>query len=147
MTATAYRVVAPPKFAGLQEFDCQLCGYESLVRPVFLAGPAGVIAAGAGCAAVALYGRCDAAAQHRVRLEFDAAAHQARVAEQLAAERAARYASALADFEADRAGYSPALESCRSTYWSFVRGDWNGEHRMTFPAFLASVAAAGELPS
>jgi hypothetical protein len=50
-----YCIAPAPKLASQYEWDCALCGHETLARPVFLAGPAGnVFAAGTGCAAKAL---------------------------------------------------------------------------------------------
>jgi hypothetical protein len=52
---STYRIAPAPKLASQYEWDCALCGHETLTRPVFLANPAGnVIAAGTGCAAKAL---------------------------------------------------------------------------------------------
>lgn len=148
MTSTTYTIAAPPKGAMFTEYDCALCRHESLTRPVFLhSSSGGLIAAGSGCAAVALYGTRSAAAVTRVRKAFDAAAAAAADDEAGRVERQARYAAAAAEFAADRdAAPSPALQSCRSTYWSYVRHTWAGEHRMTFPAFLAAVALEGRLP-
>jgi hypothetical protein len=138
-----YSIAPAPKLASQYEWDCALCGHETLARPIFLATPAGnVIAAGSGCAAVALYG--DVARARKVRNEFDAVTYAARQRDEMIAERIARYTAALADFHAGEDS-TPALISTRATYWATVRGAWNGEHRMTFPAFLAAVASDGDL--
>lgn len=51
---STYRIAPAPKLASQYEWDCALCGHETLTRPVFIEGGAGVIAAGTGCAAKAL---------------------------------------------------------------------------------------------
>lgn len=142
---SGYRLTAPPALSAFVEMDCALCGHESLAHPVWLLGPAGVIAAGTGCAAVALYGDRAPRSQRLVRNEAAALAIIEAAAAAQRAERMSRYATALAEFSAG-VDYSPILQSCRTTYWGTVRGLWLGEHRMTFPAFLAAVAADGNLP-
>jgi hypothetical protein len=52
--SNTYRIASAPKLASQYEWDCALCGHETLTRPVFIEGGAGVIAAGTGCAAKAL---------------------------------------------------------------------------------------------
>lgn len=141
----SYELVAPPKLSAFVEADCALCGHESLTRPVWLRGPAGVIAAGTGCAAVALYGNRSPRSQRLVRNEAEALAIIEAAAAAQRAERMTRYATALDEFRAG-VDYSLILQSCRTTYWGTVRGLWNNEHRLTFPAFLAAVAADGILP-
>lgn len=135
MAAGEYRLSRPPKFAQFQEWDCALCGHETLQRPVFLEGPGGVIAAGTRCAAIALYGREDTSTQTRVRNDFDSLAYKAKQEDKMRVERAGRYAKALAAFHADNDA-SPELQSVRQTYWSLVRGPWGGTHKMKFPEFI-----------
>lgn len=131
----------------MQEWDCQICGHETLKKPVFISGPDGnVVAAGTRCAAIMVYGREDASAQTRVRNEFDALAYKAKQEEELRAERLSRYTKALQQFRSDQDG-APELISVRQTYWSTVRGVWGGEHRMKFPEFIQWVIDhQGELP-
>lgn len=49
-----YRLAPAPHAAGMRSWDCCRCEHEELRRPVFLAGPGGVVAAGTRCAAVML---------------------------------------------------------------------------------------------
>ena len=149
-TATAtYRIVPAPKFSGMIDFDCAICEYETLKRPVFLVGPAGVFAAGTGCAAKLLYGDDSARSKRLVTNAFESETIKARQADELIAERKARYTLALAEFTADKSGYSPALESCRTTYWSCKRAlglDLEAAP-LNFPEFMAAVAETGEIPN
>lgn len=46
-----WHIVDPPKYASMQEWDCQVCGRETLKHPVFLSDGSGRICAGTGCAA------------------------------------------------------------------------------------------------
>ncbi len=145
-TTSAYRIVPAPKHADMIEHDCALCEYERLRRPVFLAGPAGIIAAGSGCAAVALYGRKDSRTVRLVITEADRVALVELQAAEQRAERSARYGRAVEAFAADDDA-STDLISARRCYWSYVRHEWNGEHRIGFGAFLEGVAQTGELPA
>lgn len=54
ITNTYRLAVARPKGTAFTCFDCALCGYPEIAAPVFLIGPAGIIAVGSGCAAKAL---------------------------------------------------------------------------------------------
>jgi hypothetical protein len=113
---TTYRIAPAPKLASQYEWDCALCGHETLARPVFLSGPAGVVfAAGTGCASVALYGRKDAHMMTKVRNAADAAAHVAKMNRRHHAERAAIYAAAIDAFFADDDA-APQLRSARLNY-------------------------------
>lgn len=143
MTTTTYRLAPPPPLASMYEWDCVLCGHETLAKPVFLAGASGVIAAGTGCASVALYGRKDASTKTRVRNAAASLAIKAEREEEARQERRTRYAAALEAFRAD-VDYTPGLQSTRQAYAATVKA-WGG-HRMTFPAFLALVAETGEIP-
>jgi hypothetical protein len=85
-------VVNPPRFFDMREWDCQVCGRETLKHPVFLSD--GTVA-GTGCAARLLGLRQETV----VRLRDERIAvvqHETSVD----AERAARYAAALADYHA-----------------------------------------------
>lgn len=91
--ASTYRVVPPPRFAWMREWDCEICGCETLKRPVFLAGVGGPVAAGTGCAA-RLLGR----EPRYVTKQRDALLAEAvRMASELEA-RAARYEAALGEY-------------------------------------------------
>lgn len=142
MEAARYTITTAPKLASNYEWDCALCGHETLKRPVFLDNGAGVIAAGAACAAQAIYG--DRAKADKVRKAAEAAAYRAMADEAARIERRGRYSAALADFAAD--DWTPELRSAQAAYRGTVRGPWAGEHRMTFPAFIAAVAESGTLP-
>jgi hypothetical protein len=148
MNTSGYRLTDAPRHASMQAFDCALCGHPELGRPVFLATPDGnTIAAGSGCAAAAIYGRKDSRLARRVAADADAIAFRAAQAAEMAAERMGRYGRAADEFAAHLDGEPSAdLTSTRQTYFATVRGAWGGEHRMTFPAFLAEVAASGEIP-
>ena len=140
-----YRIVARPKGTSQVDYDCQVCEHETLKHPVFLEGPNSVIACGTGCAANLLYGEKSATAQNKVRKEFDAAQYKADQDAQLNSERKSGYTEALAAFESGDDGH-PQLQRARTTYFQFVRNDWGGKHLMTFPEFVKSIIASGELP-
>jgi hypothetical protein len=136
--STAYRLTNAPRYAGMREWDCALCGHETLKRPVFLEGPEGLVSAGTGCASVALYGRKDARLERKVRADFDAAETLARWAEEATEERKVRYSAALAAFQAGEDG-APALVTARKTY----HGGGSIQAHGPFPAWLARVAETG----
>lgn len=135
---------APPR-AGMILWDCHVCGAFELARPVFLTNGSTVIATGSGCAAVLVYG--EATARTRRLVTTEAATIEFRAAQDAAAavERRTAYTAALAAF---RIGLEaqPELVRARQTYWSTVRHAWDGKHALTFPAFIAEVAATGEIP-
>lgn len=138
MTSTGYAVAPAPKFAAMQAFDCTRCG-RAEVKPIFLTDGAGARAYGTGCAALLL--GYPSTSGRKVRDLADAAdrAEAARV--DMLAERTARYATALAEFEADANANPPALSSCRRTYHQAGGSTVLG----SFPAWLARVAATGSL--
>lgn len=139
---TTYRI-APrptgPSVMGL-EWDCAFCNHEDLAHPVFLTDGTRVISAGSGCAAVALYGRRDAATTRRVVAEFDHATFVAAQDEELRAERRERYTRAVEAFRAD--DDNTLFETnVRRTYFAL------GGHEVlgSFPGWLEFVAETGEL--
>lgn len=131
-----YRLTTAPKHASLRVFTCAFCGHDELGAPVFLAGPHGTIAAGSGCAAVALYGERTSATTRKVRNAADALAAAEVAAERERTERRAAYAEALATLEAD--GHSANLQTARRTYATL-------RPALTFPQFLAHIATTGDL--
>lgn len=136
---TTYTIAPKPKHAEMREWDCILCGHETLAKPVFLVGPTGtVIAAGTGCAAKALYGDADNVTRRKVRNAYDLVQHKADEAESLRLERMGRYGRALADLAAD--SWTADLRSTQRTYHGTSKAH-------TFPEFLAIVAETGEIPA
>jgi len=135
---TAYTLADKPKNAELYEWDCLLCGHETLARPVFLAGPSGVIAAGTGCAAKALYGSADNVTRRKVRNAYDLIVFKSAQAEEMRVERMGRYGRALADLHANN--WTPDLISAQRTYHNTTKS-------VGFFAFLETVATTGDIPS
>lgn len=136
---TTYTIAPKPKYADMIEWDCVLCGHETLSRPVFLVGPTGsVIAAGTGCAAKALYGDSDNVTRRKVRNAYDLVQHKADEAESLRLERVARYGRALADLASSN--WTPDLISAQRTYHK-------GSKTHSFPEFIEIVATTGNIPA
>ena len=135
-TYTTYEVVAAPKGSEFQEFDCKFCAYHSLTKPVFLKSAEGtIVAAGAGCAALIMYGyKSDHAKVTRL---FDIANHEAQQAEIARTERKTNATLALEALKAN-IGYTPELQGMRATFHQ-INTDMN------FPDFLTYVATYGEL--
>lgn len=136
-----YKIAAAPRFAGMREWDCEICGHETLKRPVFLHSPeTGLIAAGTGCASVALFGRREAHLLREVRRDFDAITRAEVQADELRVDRRQRYSTAAAAF-AVRDDGDVHLQAARRTYH-----DLGGSKKLgLFPTWIAHVAATGDL--
>lgn len=144
MPATEYTTAAmtASERLGNRPDECGCCTRAGLLHIVKLRHASGsVVWMGTGCAAVALYG--DRKATTKVAKAISATEHAAKVAEDLRTERQARYAGALAAFTA---GDDAAVlaSGTRKTYHSVGCRKVTG---LTFPEFLAEVAASGELPA
>lgn len=130
----------------MMEWSCAFCGHQHLGRPVFVSNGGNPVAAGSGCAAIAVYG--ETAGPHRaadVKRRSDDLAYEVKVEEQLREERKENYQAAAADLAADRE--TPYVQQSRKTYHSIVRTRWGGQNKMTYPDFVKYVAETGDLPS
>ena len=136
MTNTTYEIVAAPKHSDFQISDCLICGHAELSKPVWLRSSNGVtFAAGAGCAAKAVYG--DNVPTNRTKARSIAATVQAEAdtAEEMATEVKERFAQALADFNAG-VNFSVELQSARVAFHA-------AKPEVDFPTFIAAVATTG----
>jgi hypothetical protein len=132
---TTYEVTSAPKHADFHAHDCLVCGHSELSKPVWLKSSTGtVFAAGSGCAAKALYGNDLASSRTKARNAYAEVQHAADIAEQVRTERMERFSRALADFNADN--WTADLISAQRAYHAAKPG-------VTFPEFIAEVAAAG----
>jgi len=135
-TNTTYEIVAAPKHSDFQISDCLICGHAELSKPVWLRSSNGVtFAAGAGCAAKAVYG--DNVTANRTKARTTAAIVQTAVdtAEEMATEVKERFAQALADFNAG-VNFSNELQSARVAFHA-------AKPKVDFPTFMATVVATG----
>ena len=137
-THSTYTVVARPKGAEFQEFNCHFCAYHSLTKPVFLKSAEGtIVAAGAGCAALIMYGY--KSESRKVTRAFDLANFIENQNEEVRAELRVAATEALEAFNAG-IGYTPNLQRMRVNY------NKNGiAPTMNFHEYLAFVATTGEL--
>ena len=128
--SNTYTVTSRPKGLAFVDFDCAICQHETLKRPIFLAGPSGVIAAGTGCAAELVYGTRTATT--KVRNAADGAEVAATNNRRHQAERANHYAKAIdAFFNGD--DVNPDLNGARRDY--SVSGGYTGTRR-AFPVWM-----------
>ena len=93
------RIVAPPRYAWLRSWDCEICSHESLAHPVFIEVDGERVAAGSGCAARLLCGpSASSNATRRVAERARVLEAEALARERVDEERGARYEAALAEY-------------------------------------------------
>lgn len=145
MTSTAYRIAPAPKFAAMTAFDCAACGHAELGRPVFLMSPAGqTVAMGTGCAAKALGLSTSSRPAAKVVNAMRAEAHRLALEADLAADRKASAARALADYHALDGIETPDLNRMRRNYHGAKKAGRIAAGYL-FPTYLADVAATGNV--
>jgi hypothetical protein len=140
--AETLAIIDPPRFFEMREWDCQVCGRETLKHPVFLSD--GTVA-GTGCAARLL--GLDQETVVRLRDERAAVVrHDASVD----AERAARYAAALTDYRAKGSAIvrvDPSRCDFNALRLEHARRDRSLLPPAAFAAWLASrIAELGAVP-
>lgn len=113
-----YHIVPPPKNAQFHEWDCQVCGHETLSQPVFLSDGLAVIAAGTGCAARLLYG--DARRARTVKKDAAAVASQAESWARSHEQGRSRAQEALQALDQGDAGH-PVLQVKRQVFQRLQR--------------------------
>lgn len=133
---STYEVVARPKGAEFQEFNCHFCAYHSLTKPVFLKSAEGtIVAAGADCAALVMYGY---KSEHRkVTRAFDLANFIEGQNEEVRAELRIAATEALKAFNTG-VQYTPDLQRLRVAYNK-------GDRTLNFFEYMVEVATTGEL--
>lgn len=125
------KIVAPPRFSWLREWDCTECGHETLRHPVFVDDGSGARAVGSGCAAKLL-----GLPTKSVTRQRDVALSDAQRAEEVRAERAAKYRQALAQWDeygAESVGH--AMTEPKGPAWIFdmLRRNWAQHHPELLP--------------
>lgn len=135
---TKYELTAAPKHADFHAHNCLICGHEELTKPIWLRSSTGtVFAAGATCAAKALYGDDTTRNRNKVRTASTILQHKADEDEAMRVERSERFARALEAFRSDDWA-NVDLRSAQKVFHAMKPG-------VDFPTYMAQVAGTGTL--
>lgn len=135
---TTYELTVAPKHADFHAYNCLICGHEELTKPIWLRSSTGtVFAAGATCAAKALFGDDTTRNRNKVRTASTILQHKADEEEAMRAERSERFTRALDAFHSD----DWANADLRSAQKAFHAT----KPTVDFPTYMAQVAETGNL--